>query len=222
VYDAAGINSNGRIIRTLLADDHSLVRAGIKRVLEEAGNIHVVAEASNGEEATREYDRVNPDVAILDISMPGMDGLEACKQIKKLNPQANILILTVHPEEQYAIRLFKAGATGYVTKGTSTETLHKAVQSVAVGKRFLSEGGVESVLSQLLRVEGCQSPLETISERELQVLCLLARGNKMNKIASELHLSVKTIETYRSRLLSKLHLKNNAELVLFASENGLI
>ena len=210
------------MIRVLLADDHSLVRAGIKRVLEEAVNIHVVAEASDGEEATKGYARVSPDVVILDLSMPVMDGLDACKQIMKIDPEAKILILTVHPEEQYAIRLFKAGALGYITKGTSMETLHAAVQSVAKGKRFLSDMGVEPVLSQLLNLEGCHVPLDTISERELQVLSYLARGNKMKEIASALHLSVKTIETYRSRVLNKLHLKNNADLILFARENGLI
>lgn len=210
------------MIRVLLADDHSLVRTGIKRLLEECNSIQVVAEANDGEEATREYDRVSPDVAILDVLMPVMDGLDACKQIKKLHPEARILILTVHPEEQYAIRLFKAGALGYITKGTSTETLYTAVQSVAKGKRFLSEMGIEPVLLQLLNQEKCPAPLEVISDRELQVLCLMARGKKRKEIAIALHLGVKTIETYRSRILSKLHLKSNADLILFARENGLI
>lgn len=210
------------MIKVLLADDHTLVRAGLKRVLEEARDIRVTAEAANGLEAIKEFDRVHPDVAIVDISMPVMDGLDTCKQLRKSYPDARILILTVHPEEQYAIRLLRAGALGYITKGTSTKELHEAVRLVAKGQRFLSEEGRNPVLLQLLDLKDYPSPLETLSDRELQVLCLLARGNKMKEIASTLRLSVKTVETYRSRILTKLHCRSNTDIILFARQNNLV
>lgn len=210
------------MIRVLLADDHMLVRAGIRRVLEEANDIRVIAEAANGLEAIKEFNRVHPDVAIVDISMPVMDGLDTCKQLRSLYPDARILILTVHPEEQYAVRLLRAGALGYITKGSSTKELHDAVQLVAKGQRFLPEKGKDAILLQLLDLEKYPASLETLSDRELQVLCLLARGYKMKDIAGTLHLSVKTIETYRSRILAKLHFRSNADLILFARQNKLV
>lgn len=210
------------MIRALLADDHMLVRAGLKRVLEEEDDIRVIAEAANGIEAIREFGRVRPDVAIVDISMPIMDGLDTCKQLKDSYPDARILILTVHPEEQYAVRLLRAGALGYITKGTSTRELHEAVRLVARGQRFLSGEAKDPILLQLLDLKEYSTPLESISDRELQVLCLLARGDKMKEVAAALRLSVKTVETYRSRILTKLHLRNKADLINFARQNSLL
>jgi len=210
------------MIRILLADDHILVRAGLKQLLEEDPEFQVVAEASNGREAIDEFCSIFPDVTILDISMPVLDGLDACKQIKTSYPQAKILILTIHPEEQYAVRLLKAGALGYITKRASPIKLHEAVRSVFEGKMYLSEEIKDMILSKLLYLGKHIDQLELLSDRELQVLCLLSQSHKMKEIAARLNLSVKTIETYRSRLLTKLNLRNNADLVVFARDHGLL
>ena len=210
------------MIRVLIADDHGVVRAGTRRLLEETEDIEVVAEASDGREAISEYKRTYPDVAILDISMPVVDGIDACKQLKTLYPNARILILTVHPEDQYAIRLFNAGALGYVTKRISAKELHEAVRSVAQNKVFLSSDAKDYILSQLLHTGGHSNPLETLSSRELQVFSLLVQGKKLKEIATDINLSIKTVDNYRSRVLRKFGLKRTVDLVAFAYQNGLI
>jgi DNA-binding NarL/FixJ family response regulator len=210
------------MISVLLADDHEIVRAGLKRVLEEAGDIKVITEAADGSEALRKFKTVQPDVAIVDISMPAMDGIDTCKQIIASCPDAKVLILTMHPEEQYALRLFKAGALGYITKGSSTRELHEAVRSVSNGRKFLFQKGKDTILTQLLDRRGQITPLEILSDRELQVLRLLTRGDKMREIAATLNLSIKTVETYRARLIKKLDLRNNTDLIHFAHQNNLI
>lgn len=210
------------MIRVIIADDHEVVRAGTRRLLEEAKDIEIVAEASDGREAISEYKRTYPDVAILDISMPVVDGIDACKQLKTLYPNARILILTVHPEDQYAIRLFNAGALGYVTKRISAKELHEAVRSVAQNKVFLSLDAKDYILSQLLHTGGHSTPLETLSSRELQVFSLLVQGKKLKEIATDINLSIKTVDNYRSRVLRKFGLKRTVDLVAFAYQNGLI
>lgn len=210
------------MIRVLLADDHEMVRIGLKRVLEEAGDIEVITEAADGNEALQKFETVQPDVAILDISMPVMDGIDTCKQIIASHPDAKVLILTMHPEEQYAVRLFKAGALGYITKGSSTRELHEAVRSVSNGRKFLFQKGKDPILLQLLGQRGGLTPLETLSDRELQVLRLLTHGAKMREMAATLNISIKTVETYRARLIKKLNLRNNIDLVHFAYQNNLV
>ncbi|MFC1866132.1 response regulator [Chloroflexota bacterium] len=210
------------MIRVLIADDHTVVRAGTKRLLEETGDIEIVAEASDGIEAISEYQRTHPDVAILDISMPVMDGIDACKHLKDLYSDVKILILTVHPEDQYAVRLLYAGALGYITKKASAEELQEAVRQVARNKVFLPLDTKSPVLNQLLQSKGHPNPLETLSSRELQVFSLLVHGKKLKEIASNLNLSIKTIDTYRSRVLSKFDLKRTVDLVAFAHQNDLI
>lgn len=210
------------MIRVLVADDHTVVRAGTKRLLEETEDIKVVAEASNGIEAISEYQRTNPDVVVLDISMPVMDGIDTCKQLKILHPDSKILILTVHPEDQYAVRLLSAGALGYITKKASAEELQEAVRQVAQNRIFLPPDAKGPVLSQLLHTGGHSNPLETLSNRELQVFSLLVHGKKLKEIASEINLSIKTVDTYRSRVLNKFGLKRTVDLVAFAHQNDLI
>lgn len=210
------------VIKVLLADDHSLVRTGIKGILERSPDIRVVAEASDGQEAVNQYKSVRPDVVILDISMPGMDGLETTKSILAVDPQARILMLTMYPERQYAVRALKAGALGYITKGTSTAELHSAVRSVATRKRFLSEEGIDAVTTRLLAGGPSASLIESLSDRELQVLCMIARGRRIVEIADELGVGAKTVETYRGRLLRKLGLRNNADICRFAYDNALV
>jgi DNA-binding NarL/FixJ family response regulator len=210
------------VIRILLADDHSLVRTGIKHLLEETGDIEVVAEAANGSEAVFEFQRTRPDVVILDISMPIMDGLDACKQIKKLDPNAKILGLSVHSEEQYAMRLINAGAMGYISKKVTSKELQEAIKTVAQGKIFLPPDIKDLILNQLLHPNGHLEPLEALSDRELQVFTLIAQGKKMREAADILGLSEKTIDNYRSRILVKLNLKRSVDIVAFAHEHNLV
>ena len=210
------------MIRVLIADDHSIVRGGIRRLLEDQEDIQVVAEASDGHEAIKKILETDPDVILLDISMPGMDGLDVTKQLKAINPRVRILILTMHAEEQYAPRLMRAGAMGYVTKHAAPEDLVKAINAVHAGKRFISPTLAENMAWRYLGNEKDLTPIECLSDRELQVLNLLAKGNSNQEVADFLHLSVKTIDTYRARVLEKLNLRNNAELTLFAVQNGLI
>ncbi len=210
------------MISVLIADDHVLVRQGLKRLLEEDPEIQVVAEAGDGLEAEREYQRVRPDVAVLDIAMPLRDGLETIKRILSMDPGARILVLTVYPEEQFAVRTLKAGALGYITKGNCTAELHRAVRAVGLGRRYLSDQGENAVDLQLLANRSEKSPVGSLSNRELQVLCLIARGYKSSKISVELGLSSKTIETYRSRLMQKLCLKSDADICRVASDTKLV
>jgi len=210
------------VIRVLLADDHGLVRAGLKTILEQAPDIRVVAEASNGMEAIQEFERVRPDVAILDISMPMMDGMEAVKRLISSDRNGRILVLTMHPERYYAVRALKAGALGYITKGTSSQELHSAVRAVARGKRYLSNEGIDAVTIRMMAHGMDTTPVESLSDRELQVLCHIASGYKVREIAEELGVGTKTVETYRSRILRKLCLRRDADICRFAFEHGLV
>ncbi len=210
------------MIRVLLADDHALMRAGLKYIIEAAGAATVVAEASDGLEAIREFERARPDVIILDISMPRMDGMEAIKQIRKADPRARILVLTVHPEMQYAVRFLKAGALGYVTKGIGTRELPEAIQTVAQGRQYLASDARETLSMQLLLSRSDMAPLDRLSNREVQVVCLIARGKRIRDIADELGISIKTVHTYRARLLEKLSARTDAEICQFAFANRLV
>ena len=210
------------MIKVLLVDDHSLVRAGLRRVIEEATDIRVVAEACNGRESIGEFSQAVPDVVVMDISMPEMDGMEAAKRLLSLHPDAHILILSRYHEEHYAVRTMKAGCLGYLTKGSSTRELHAAIRAVAQGRKFLSDEGKDVVNLQLLSSRTGLAPLECLSDREFQVFCLLAQGQVLKEVAATLSLSTKTIETYRSRVLQKLSLRNNVDICRFAFEHGMI
>jgi two-component system invasion response regulator UvrY len=210
------------VIRVLLADDHSIVRAGLRRLIEESDDIRVIAEASDGREAIRHVQASLPDVAVVDISMPGMDGLEVIDQIHNLHPRLPILVLTMHEEEQYVIRALNVGAAGYVTKRSAPEKLVEAIRKVHGGGRFLSDSAAEALAARLSRGRSSPSPLDNLSNREIQVLRCLALGQTNREIAETYSLSIKTVDTYRSRLLAKLNLRNNAELSRFAIQNRLI
>lgn len=210
------------MIRVLIADDHTVVRAGTRELLEEADDIKVVSEASDGKEAISKFKHTLPDVAILDISMPLMDGIDTCKYLKTLYPDARILILTIQPEEQYAIRLLKAGALGYITKKASARELQKAVCSVAKNEVYLPPNSKGSLLNILINTKGAIHPLEGLSDRELQVFYQLVQGRKLKEIATNLNLSIKTVDTYRLRILQKLGLKRTVDLVAFAYRHSLI
>jgi DNA-binding NarL/FixJ family response regulator len=210
------------LIRVLLADDHSIVRAGLRRLIEESGDITVVAEAADGKEALVKAGEASPDVAVIDISMPGIDGLEVVTRLHALRPQLPILVLTMHEEEQYVIRALSAGAMGYVTKRSAPEELVRAVRKVHGGGRYLSEAASEALATRVARGAGAESPLDSLSNREVQVLRALAIGKTNREIAETYNISIKTVDTYRARLLSKLRLRNNAELSRFAIQHHLI
>jgi two-component system, NarL family, invasion response regulator UvrY len=210
------------LIKVLLADDHGIVRAGLRRIVEESGDMEVVAEAADGRETLRLVQEIRPDVAVIDISMPGLDGLEVVSQLHGHYPDLPILILTMHEEGQYVVRAIQAGAMGYLTKQSAPEQLVKAIRKVHAGSRYLTDEAAETLALRIARGSGEQSPLDSLSMRELQVLRRLAMGHTNREIASAYNISIKTVDTYRSRLLKKLDLRNNAELSRFAIQNKLI
>ena len=205
-----------------MADDHSIVRAGLRRIVEESGDMVVVAEAADGQEAIQQAHETMPDVAVIDISMPGMDGLEVLSQLHSYYAKLPILILTMHEEEQYVVRAIGAGAMGYITKRSAPEQLVKAIRKVYAGGRYLTEEAAESLALRVASGARGDSLLDTLSNREIQVLRSLALGQTTREIAEGYNISVKTVDTYRSRLLQKLNLRNNAELTRFAIQNRLI
>jgi two-component system, NarL family, invasion response regulator UvrY len=210
------------MIRILLADDHIIVRAGLRRIVEESGDIEVVAEASDGREAVLAVRKNKPDVAVIDISMPVLDGLEVITQLKSESPRVPILVLTMHEEPQYVIRAIETGAMGYITKQSAPEQLVKAIRKVHSGSLFLTEEAAEALALRVAKGNRIQSPIDTLSTRELQVLRRLALGNTNREIASAYNISIKTVDTYRFRLLKKLNLRNNADLSRFAIQHNLI
>ncbi|MGD9033056.1 MAG: response regulator transcription factor [Desulfobacteraceae bacterium] len=210
------------MIKVVLADDHHVVREGFRRIVEDAGDMKVVAEAADGREAIEQVKKTAPDVAVIDISMPGMDGLEVISQLRYSHPELPILILTMHEEEQYVVRAISAGAMGYVTKRVAPEQLVEAIRKVHAGRRYLTESAAEMLALRMTRGAGGTSPLDSLSDREIQVLRRLALGHTNREIAEAYNISVKTVDTYRLRLLQKLNLRNNAELTRFAIQAGLI
>lgn len=210
------------MIKIVLADDHSIVRDGLRRIIEDAGDMEVMAEAADGHEAIRQVQKSRPDVIVMDITMSGMDGLEAVAQIHRNYPDLPILMLTMHEEEEYVVRCISAGATGYVTKRSATEELVKAIRKVHAGGRYLTESAAEALAMRMARGTDSFSALDALSDREIQVLKRLALGQTNREIAEAYYISIKTVDTYRSRLLKKLNLRNNAELARFAIQNRLI
>ena len=210
------------MIRVLLADDHIIVRGGLRRILEESGDMEVVAEAAEGREALQQIHQIKPDVAVVDISMPGLDGLEVISQVRHYYPKLPILILTMHEEEQYVVRAIAAGANGYITKRSAPEQLVKAIRKVYAGGRYLSDTAAESLAQHMAGGKRTASPLDMLSNREVQVLRHLALGRTVKEIAEAYNLSPNTVHTYRLRLLKKLNLRNNSELSRFAIQNRLV
>jgi two-component system invasion response regulator UvrY len=209
------------VISMLVADDHAIVRQGLKQILTDAYDIEVAGEANNGNEALRLALEKDYDVVVLDITMPDGSGLEILKELKTRKPNLNVLILSMHTEEQYAVRALKAGASGYLTKDSLPDELLTAIRRVAIGRKYIS-----SSLAEQLAFEaetGAERPLhKTLSDREYQVMYRIASGKKLTEIAAELCLSVKTIGTYRYRVLQKMRMKNNAELIRYNLEHRLL
>ena len=211
----------GKKIRILIADDHPIVRAGFKQVLSETPDLVVADEAGNGQEVLEHLKKKKYDVVLLDISMPGKNGLEILKELKTDYPKLPVLILSIYPEEQYAIRALKAGAAGYLTKASAPHELISAIRKISVGGRYISSSLAEK-LANYLDVDMTKSPNETLSDREHQVMRLIASGKTVSEIAKNLNLSVKTISTYRTHILEKMKMKNNAEITLYAVQNKLV
>ncbi len=209
------------MIRVLLADDHAIVRAGLKEILANTGDITVAAEATNGQEVMERIRGHDYDVAVLDMSMPGRSGIELIKQVKDEKPKLRILVLTMHSEEQYAVRALKAGASGYLTKDSAAEQLVAAIRKIAAGGAYVSPETAERLaLGASPRAEAALHTL--LSDREFQVLQLIAGGQSVGGIAKRLALSVKTVSTHKTRILQKMGLANQAELIRYALEHKLL
>ena len=210
------------MIRVLLADDHSVVRDGLRRLVDGAGDMTVVAEAADGREAIRMAAESLPDVAVVDISMPGLDGLEVVERIHGAQPKTAILVLTMHEEEQYVVRAFGVGASGYITKRAAADQLLKAIRKVHGGGRYLTDEAAEAMARRMGKGPSGRTALDALSTREIQVLRGLALGKSNREIAEGYAISTKTVDTYRFRLLKKLGLRNNAELTRFAIQNRIV
>lgn len=208
------------MIRVLLADDHPVVRAGLRQILGDAPDIHVVGEAADGPTVLHEVDATRPDVVLLDITMPGAAFLTLLGNLKRNHPQLAVLVLSVHSEDQYAVRAFQAGAAGYVSKERSPELLIAAIRKVARGGHAVPEAIAERLVTRLGSKGGVERH-ESLSQREYEVLCLLASGRTVRDVAAELQISPKTVSTFRARILQKMKLRSNAELIRYALEHDL-
>jgi len=209
------------MLRILLADDHAVVRHGVKQILADAYAGATFGEAQNAHELLEMVGGKSWDIVVLDLNMPGGNGLEALKQIKLDHPQLPVLILSMYPEDQYAVRTIRAGAAGYLNKESAPEELVQAIHKILHGGEYIS-ADVADELVQYARHEDGQPLHKHLSDREFQVLCLIASGKEVKEISSELGLSAKTISTYRARLLEKMNMKTNAELTHYAIQNELV
>lgn len=213
------------MIRVLIADDHAIVRGGFRQFVADEPDMCVAAEAATGDETIRlvreQQDGEPFDVVLLDIAMPDKNGIDTLRVIRQMRPEQGVLILSGYPESQYAINLLRAGANGYLNKDCEPDEIVRAIRSVARGHRYLSET-VADTLANSLDKPAAAHPHEQLSEREFQIFCKLASGQLPTEIADELHLSVKTVSTYRARVLEKMHMTNNADMTYYAIKNGLI
>jgi DNA-binding NarL/FixJ family response regulator len=207
-------------IRVIIADDHPLFRRGLKNAFSETPDIEVVAEAENGDELLKKIPGIDINVVLLDVAMPGKNGLDLLKQLRDDRPKLRVLVLTVYPEEHYAVRYFKAGASGFITKESSTDQIYAAVRKVANGGKYASPEITEKLAFDFGKSD---RPLhENLSDREHQVFIMLAEGESPTDIGKILSLSVKTISTHRSRILDKMQMKKNAELIHYAISHRLL
>jgi len=208
-------------MKILIADDHAIVREGIKLIVKTLPEVKVIDEASDGKEALAKLIKNNYDLAILDISMPEITGLDLLQQLKFHGIQTRILIISFYPQEQYAIRAFKLGASGYLSKDSAFEEMTKAIRKIASGGKYVSTAFAEKLLFN--EVSSTNQQLhESLSDREFQVMIMLAKGKSVTEIASEIFISDKTVATYRARIMEKMNMKKNAELTIYAIRSKLI
>jgi len=208
-------------MKILIADDHTVVRQGLKQILQNISSFPIVEEAQDGLEALEKIKSEHFDFVILDISMPGLNGLDILQTLKNAGIKQNVLILSVHPQEQYAIRALRMGASGYLSKESAFEELELAIRKISLGQKYISSVIAEKLAFNVADQAG--TPLhERLSEREFQIMCLLANGIAVTEIGKKLCISDKTVSTHRLRILGKMGMKKNAELTLYAVKNGLI
>ncbi|MBU2445036.1 MAG: response regulator transcription factor [Bacteroidetes bacterium] len=209
------------MIKVLIADDHPIIRNGLKQILADENDISVVAEAENAQQVFAYLDKNKVDILVLDISMPGISGLEAMEIIHRTNPKLPILFLSARPEEQYGIRILKAGGAGYLHKESAPEELIKAIRKIVGGGRFISPKLAEQLAGGLDHINRKQLH-ESLSNREYELMCMIASGKTVSQIAEQLFLSVNTISTYRRRILNKMNMNTNSELTYYCIKNGLV
>ncbi len=208
-------------IRILLADDHTMFREGVKQVLSGTLDYIVVGEASDAREVLEKVQRLAIDVVVLDISMPGRDGIEVLKQLKEIKPQVHVLVLSMYPEDQYASRAIKAGAAGYLTKNKASAELIEAIRRIASGRKYIGEEVAEQLANDLTR--NADKPLhQRLSDREYQIMCMIGSGKTVKQISEELSISVSSVSTIRTRLLKKLNMKTNADITHYAIKHELV
>lgn len=209
------------MLKILITDDHAMIRVGLKQVLLKAFPSAVIGEAQSAEEALEAIRRKNWDLVVMDITMPGRSGLDILKDVRLAKPDLPVLIMSMHGEEQFAVRVLKAGAAGFISKHSAPEELVNAVQKILGGGRYVSSRVAESLVFDLGKETG-RPPHEQLSDREMQVLCMFASGKENKQVAKDLSLSVKTVSTYRARILEKMKMTSNAELTRYAIKNGLV
>jgi DNA-binding NarL/FixJ family response regulator len=208
------------MIRIIIVDDHPVVRRGLKQILQEESDVKVVGEAESAQEALKIIRTIDCDAVVLDISLPGASGVEILKQLKYEYKKLPVLILSVHPEEQYAVRVMKAGASGYLTKESAPEELVKAIRKIVSGGKYISSSLAERLITD---IDASGKPRhEKLSDREFEIMRMIASGKAIKTIAEELYLSEKTVSTYRTRLLEKMKMTTNAEIISYALKNKLI
>ena len=209
------------MIRILVADDHSVVRQGLKQIIADSPDMEIVGEAATSQEALELVRSGSFDLIILDISMPGQNGLEILRELKSESPALKVIILSMYPEEQYAIRSLRDGASAYLTKGSQPEELILAIKTVASGKRYITPS-VADRLATYIEDNSKRPPHETLSDREMEILMLIGSGKQVSDIAEELNLSIKTVSTYRSRILLKMNMETNAQLIRYSLQHSLV
>ena len=209
------------MIKILIADDHTVVREGLKLIISETPDMTIADEAVDGHEVLNKALKADYDIVVLDITMPGINGLDVLKQLKAQKPKLPILVLSMHPEEQYAVRVIKAGAAGYLTKQSASEELVKAIRTASAGRKYITPSLGEK-LADSLGIDAEQLPHELLSDREYQVMCMIASGKRVAEIAENLYLSENTIRTHRSRILEKMKMKTNNEIISYALQHQLL
>jgi two-component system, NarL family, invasion response regulator UvrY len=209
------------MISVLITDDHPVVRQGIKQILESCREIDLIDEAKDGVECIKKVLTKKFNVVLLDISMPGRSGLELLKDIKKINPAISVLMLSMYPEEQYALRALKTGASGYLTKASAPEELINAIIKAAYGGKYITQSLAEAIANEFDKDD--EKPLhQALSDRELEVMCLMAKGKSSKDIAKTMSISPKTVSTYRERILTKMNLGSSTEIIRYAIKNSLV
>jgi two-component system, NarL family, response regulator NreC len=213
------------MIRVLLADDHTLIRAGLRMVVAAQPDLTVVGEAGDGRQAVAMAQNLKPDVVVMDIGMPGLNGIEAARQIRAALPETQVVMLSMHSDEAYVLRALKAGAKAYLLKDSAEPDLARAIRAAAAGKSFFSPAVGKVLLEDYMRAmerSGAEDSYEVLSAREREILQLVAEGHSSKEIADMLHLSVYTVETHRARLMQKLNLRGTPELILYAVRKGIV